>query len=476
MKTKSFAPVLLVCTLLGATAPLVHAQTIAEALDLAGGVWTTNGTVPWVSQTAVTHDSVDALGAGFQTPFGGSYENAQLVTVVNGPGTISFWWKTSNTTNAAGYTSGTYLNFSTEGEYPYYSWANLSGNSNWNEVVLPVHFHGPNTLTWSVARYYAYELGQDGAWIDEVRFVPSTPIPPSITNQPQTQTSFAGGSAKFSVGMDGTPPFNYQWRFNASPILDATNSALSLKNITLANAGNYDVVITNALGSRTSVAATLTVLPAISVAAALDAPDLTWFTSGDGLWFGQTNTTHDGVDALQTGGSDAYFGDVLLSTTVIGPGNISFWWMCEFFPGFSFEITNSTGSVYSTNIFHITDWNQPSIDVGEGPHTLMWKFWTSPHGGHGEFDSKAVVDQVVWTGGGAPPAGPRLVSLGMNPQGKFAFSFQSQSGKHYYAEYKNSLTDLGWTPLSDFDGNGGVMTVPDPATPIGPRFYRIRTQ
>lgn len=93
-----------------------------------------------------------------------------------------------------------------------------------------------------------------------------------------------------------------------------------------------------------------------------------------------------------------------------------------------------------------------------------------------DFEGRGFLDQVVWTGGGAPPAGPQLLSPGLNNQGKFAFGFQSQSGKHYFAEYKNALADTGWLPLSDFDGDGGLMTVTDPAPPAGTRFYRLRAQ
>ena len=51
----------------------------------------------------------------------------------------------------------------------------------------------------------------------------------------------------------------YQWQFNTTNILGATNSSLTLSNIQLADAGNYSVVITNLGGSVTSSNAVLTV-------------------------------------------------------------------------------------------------------------------------------------------------------------------------------------------------------------------------
>lgn len=469
MKTKSSTLVLLSFILLGATAPLLRAQTITDALDLPGATWTTSGTPPWTPQGAGAHDGVDAAALLAPQPFV-SYEYAELSTTVTGPGVVRFWWKLDNSTNSSGYQSGAYFSMSSGERY----YTNAQANVGWAQVELPVPFYGANLLRWQYGRWQAYDLGQDAAWLDEVTFTPTTPVAPNITNQPAGQTVFAGGKATFTVGMDGTPPFYYQWRRNGTPIADATDNALRLYNVSPADAGNYDVVVTNLLGQRTSTPASLTVLPAISLATALDTTDLVWETSGDGLWFGQTHTTHDGVDAVQTGGADLH-GLAYLITQVNGPGTLSFWWKQEF-QNMSLEITNNTGTVLWTNSDWIADWSQPVVTIGEGVHTLLWSFFIMPPHGDMDFDSKGFLDQVVWTGGGAPPTGPQLVSPRVNSQGKFQFGFQSQAGKHYYAEYKNALTDLGWTPLSDFDGDGGMMTVTDPVTPGGPRFYRIRTQ
>ena len=38
--------------------------TLSEALDTPGGVWTTSDSAPWVGQTNVTHDGVDAARSG----------------------------------------------------------------------------------------------------------------------------------------------------------------------------------------------------------------------------------------------------------------------------------------------------------------------------------------------------------------------------------------------------------------------------
>ena len=52
----------------------------------------------------------------------------------------------------------------------------------------------------------------------------------------------------------------YQWQFNGVNIDDATNAALVLTNLDLSQAGAYDVIVTNSLGSTVSSNALLTVL------------------------------------------------------------------------------------------------------------------------------------------------------------------------------------------------------------------------
>lgn len=83
--------------------------------------------------------------------------------------------------------------------------------------------------------------------------------PPGITTPPAAQTVEVGADVTFTVVATGSAPLTYQWRKDGENIPGATAATLSLDDVTIAAAGDYDVVVSNAAGSATSTIATLTV-------------------------------------------------------------------------------------------------------------------------------------------------------------------------------------------------------------------------
>jgi hypothetical protein len=81
--------------------------------------------------------------------------------------------------------------------------------------------------------------------------------PPSITGQPQNVSAPAGTSVNFSVTVAGTAPLKFQWRRNGAAINGAINATLTLNAVQAAEAGSYDVVVSNSAGTVTSAAAVL---------------------------------------------------------------------------------------------------------------------------------------------------------------------------------------------------------------------------
>jgi hypothetical protein len=86
---------------------------------------------------------------------------------------------------------------------------------------------------------------------------------PVILTPPQSQTIECSSNVTFSVTATGLSPLAYQWYFGSNSILSATNTLLTLANVGLAQAGNYSVVVTNALGSATGGPAVLTVVDTV---------------------------------------------------------------------------------------------------------------------------------------------------------------------------------------------------------------------
>ena len=86
------------------------------------------------------------------------------------------------------------------------------------------------------------------------------PDPPTIVAQPDPVTACDGEAiATFQVTADGFAPITYQWRKDGVDIPGETGVVLSIANVSLADAGSYDVVVTNPGGETTSDPALLTV-------------------------------------------------------------------------------------------------------------------------------------------------------------------------------------------------------------------------
>jgi sugar lactone lactonase YvrE len=89
-------------------------------------------------------------------------------------------------------------------------------------------------------------------------------VPPTITQQPVSQTKAVGGTATFAVTAAGTAPLTYQWKKDGAPLANggnisgATAATLTLTGLVVGDAGQYTVTVSNAAGS-VEATATLTV-------------------------------------------------------------------------------------------------------------------------------------------------------------------------------------------------------------------------
>ncbi len=83
-------------------------------------------------------------------------------------------------------------------------------------------------------------------------------VPPTITNQPLSRFVYAGRTASFTVGADGTTPMSYQWKHAGTTLPGATSATLIIPNCTATETGTYTVGVTNVAGGLGSASATLT--------------------------------------------------------------------------------------------------------------------------------------------------------------------------------------------------------------------------
>jgi autotransporter-associated beta strand protein len=96
---------------------------------------------------------------------------------------------------------------------------------------------------------------------------PSITIDVDVTNQ----VTVLGQTVNFAVSASGVPPLRYQWRHDSNNILGATQAVYTIPAVSLADVGNYDVIITNNFTSAASSVGNLSLRTPI---------DLTWVGFG----------------------------------------------------------------------------------------------------------------------------------------------------------------------------------------------------
>ena len=92
-----------------------------------------------------------------------------------------------------------------------------------------------------------------------------TSAPPVIVTQPVGQDLLPGSDAVLSVVTYGDAPLSYQWRVNGTNLADSahisgsTSNMLTLTGVSASDSGAYSVIVSNALGTRLSSAAPVTI-------------------------------------------------------------------------------------------------------------------------------------------------------------------------------------------------------------------------
>ncbi len=157
---------------------------------------------------------------------------------------------------------------------------------------------------------------------------------------------------------------------------------------------------TNATGT-TTVSLVIQILAAVpALAAAVDQPPSALIVPfGDAKWFSQTTTTHDTVDAAQSGdiADDEFTG---MEMTVMGPTTISFQWKVSSEAAYDYLIFVVDGKIINF-ISGEQDWSVISYAVGPGTHNVDFDYFKDGSVSNGA--DAGWIDELVLTPITTPP-------------------------------------------------------------------------
>ena len=129
-------------------------------------------------------------------------------------------------------------------------------------IAIPIHW-GMAEGTLADANLFAGALTARG--VQAMATTPNDGFPLevsetiAIAEQPASQTVAPGGNATLSVQATGSGNVRYQWRRNGLALAGATSATLAISAVTAANAGDYEVIVSDANGPLTSRMARLAV-------------------------------------------------------------------------------------------------------------------------------------------------------------------------------------------------------------------------
>ena len=330
------------------------------------------------------------------------------------------------------------------------------------------------------------------------------PRPPEVISQPTNATNYSGQGTNFSVTVSGNLPFTYQWQFNGINLSDsghisgsATNT-LALSTITLADAGTYRLIISNAFGGVTSAPIVLTVLAAPTITVQ---PQSQTNLVGSNVTFTVTVAAYPPVTyqwAFNGSNIAGATGASLLLTNI----------QLSQAGSYSVAATNSVGYRISTPamltvlsppvllsqpVSQVGYWGMNTsfgVDVaGTPPFSYQWYFYDFPisWGTNATLDLQ---DLDLETGGQywvevSNPYGSadsQVANLIVNPAGVFpgiyfGLTITGAVGKHFGIQYGNSVGGTtNWTTLTNVTLTQPVQIWVDTSVNVSTtprRFYRV---
>ena len=247
------------------------------------------------------------------------------------------------------------------------------------------------------------------------------------------------------------------WDLSVTPTLNQTGTM------------TLTLTATDDTGLSTNATMLVTVAPPQGLDGAwLGATNLVWQTGGNAPWFGQTNVSHNGSAAAQSGPVGVNE-ESWLETTVTGPGILTFWWgvgSASYGSTVSFT-TSRGGGLYLQGD---QGWRMERVSLPAGECVLDWSYreWW------GASPSNACwLDQVSFV-----PANPNFwveLAAGPGPAGA-GIMIHGEPGGLYELQASTNLAQWSLLDRVVLDLGSGAFAVwmTDSAASGSPRFYRAR--
>jgi hypothetical protein len=295
-------------------------------------------------------------------------------------------------------------------------------------------------------------------------------INPAITTTSPLPGGGVGAAYNLTlVASGGTVPYVWITTAGGLPLglSLGTNGVISGTTTMVTNA-SFTVQVTDNNGLSSTKAFSLTI--AIPLAEALDGAGMTWTNGGNVPWFGQTATTHDGVDAAQSGhitdGQESW-----MQTTLTGPGTLTYWRKVSSESGWDYLEFYIDGVLQSGRISGTVDWQKQTNNIAAGTHTVKWRYMKDPDCCASGLDA-GWVDEVSYIS-----SRPSIIttngSLGFS-NSLFGFNVSGPASQTNVVEGSTNLLD--WTPLKTNVMGGSPVYFGDPDWTNYPgRFYRLRS-
>ncbi|MFH2122202.1 MAG: hypothetical protein ABIJ50_01770 [Pseudomonadota bacterium] len=245
-----------------------------------------------------------------------------------------------------------------------------------------------SSYSWGVWGGYSFQLtcAPSGATLSGI-----TINGPTNVNESSTATYTA--TANWSDG--STTTVTPSWSENSTYTTISSDGVLTTSSVTANQIVTVSASYTYGGATKTGayIITVVDVPAAPALGEAVDNTSLTWETSGNSNWLGQTTTVYYGGDAAQSGDiADSQQSDI--QTIVTGPGTLSFYWKVSSEKDWDYLRFSIDGTIQSGSISGIVDWTQKSFTIPAGSHILKWSY--TKDGSASSNDDSGWLDKVEW--------------------------------------------------------------------------------